>query len=140
MDRGDRPRQAIECVEPELPIGAAFAVERIRGHALRVGSYQPEGGRRVDMRDRCGGYAFVTQRAQQALAEEAARQGAEERHRLRQPRQPHGDIERRAADSRIERHSGGRVAAGKHIHQRLSADDEHSCSLTERELTAQGRV
>ena len=40
---------------------------------------------------------------------------AKKRHRLPQPRQPDRGVERRAADTRVERHAGGRVA-GRQTH------------------------
>jgi hypothetical protein len=43
----------------------------------------------------------------QPVAQEAAPQAAEEGHRLRQPRQADGHVQRAAADARVQQLAGG---------------------------------
>jgi hypothetical protein len=61
---------------------------------LPVEPDEAERGPGIDARDRRGVDALLVQSAQQALAEEAGRDRAEERHRPAEPGQAERDVER----------------------------------------------
>ena len=60
-----------------------------------------------------------------SAAGKAGRDRAEEAGRLAEPRQPDGDVERRAADVGIERQAGARFGGGEHVEQGFPADHHH---------------
>jgi hypothetical protein len=104
-------------------------MEGVARHAARIDAHDAERARRVVAQDQRGVDAFAAQRREQPLAGRVGRQAAQEGHRPPEPRQPLRDVERRAADARVERHAGGRCVAHVDIHQRFATDHEHDgCS------------
>ncbi len=109
-------------------VRAAVAIERVGRHARRVGADEAEGGGRVAAAQAVGAHALLSQGLHEAFAEEAARDGGQQRHGLRQARQAHREVEGRAADARVQAQAGGRARHGEHVEEGFSADEEHAVS------------